>query len=119
MLRLTPVCQALWAYPKPTRSTGGFFSVFLIRSSRAASVAQEILGLAFKGILVSDRYSAYTWVDAMKRQLCWAHLIRDILKISQRGGADEKIGADLLWQIKRMFQWWHRLRKGNISGTRK
>ncbi|MBF0350385.1 MAG: transposase [SAR324 cluster bacterium] len=39
-------------------------------------------------MLVSDRYSTDNWVDAMKRQLCWAHLIRDILKISQRGGTD-------------------------------
>ena len=42
-------------------------ALFLIRASRGATVAKELLGAAFAGILVSDRWSAYTWVDAARR----------------------------------------------------
>ena len=42
----------------------------------AIPVAQALLGLEFGGILNSDRYSAYNWLDVSQRQLCWAHLSR-------------------------------------------
>jgi transposase len=48
-------------------------ALFLVRMSRGAKVAQELLGATFAGILISDRWSAYTWVDVTRRQLCWAH----------------------------------------------
>lgn len=49
-------------------------AIFLIRKSRCAEVARELLRVAFAGILVSDRWSAYAWVDVARRQLFWAHL---------------------------------------------
>jgi transposase len=49
-------------------------SFFQITLERSAQAAQALLGEAFSGILVSDRYGAYTWVDPTQRQLCWAHL---------------------------------------------
>jgi Transposase IS66 family len=48
----------------------------LIRARRSGRVAKELLGAAFAGILVSDRWSAYPWVDVARRQLCWAHRVR-------------------------------------------
>ena len=53
-----------------------YLAFFLVRASRGAKVAKELLGAAFAGILVSDRWSAYSWVDVARRQLCWAHLLR-------------------------------------------
>ncbi len=50
-----------------------FFQVMLSRSTAAA---QALLGQNFSGILNSDRYSAYNWLDVSQRQLCWAHLSR-------------------------------------------
>ena len=61
-------------------------SVFLTRFSRGAEVAKELLGETFRGFLVSDRWHAYTWLDVLRRQLCWAHLERDFTKIAERGG---------------------------------
>jgi hypothetical protein len=51
-------------------------TVFLIRGSRGSQGAKELLGTAFAGILVSDRWSGYRWVPLKHRQLCWAHPVR-------------------------------------------
>jgi len=49
-------------------------TVFVVRLSRGAHVARELLGEEFSGILVTDRSSAYNWYPVRWRQVCWAHL---------------------------------------------
>jgi transposase len=90
-------------------------TVFLVRLSRGAQVARELLGAGFRGILVTDRYSAYNWYPVRWRQLCWAHLLRDFEAIRGRGGASEEIGDALLAQAHQMFRWWHRVREGTLQ----
>jgi transposase len=51
-------------------------------------------------------------VDAARRQLCWAHLIRDFTKISERGGRSEAIANSVLEYAKEMFTLWHMVREG-------
>jgi hypothetical protein len=63
-------------------------TVFLQGLSRSAAAAIELLGNAFGGILVSDRFSAYNHLPVMQRQLCWAHLIRDLTAIAERPGVN-------------------------------
>lgn len=70
-------------------------------------------GLA--GILVSDRYAAYGWVAAQRRQVCWAHLVRDFTRMAERGGAAGAIGEELLAHTKTMFGFWYRVRDGTLS----
>ena len=77
--------------------------------------AKELFGEFFSGILVLDRFSAYNWVDTARRQFCWAHLIRDIIKISLRSGLDQKTGENLLAHIKWMFLLWYEVRDGTLS----
>ena len=50
--------------------------------ARSSAAAQALLGQDFSGILNSDRYNAYNWLDVSQRQLCWAHLKREFTKIS-------------------------------------
>lgn len=90
-------------------------TVFLVRCSRGAAAAKELLGAAFLGLLVSDRWSAYTWVDALRRQLCWAHLIRDMTKISERAGKAGELGNRLLEFVQKMFHLWHEFRGGTLN----
>jgi transposase len=90
-------------------------TVFLVRLSRGGQVARELLGEGFRGILVTDRYSAYNWYPVRWRQLCWAHLLRDFEAIRGRGGASEEIGDALLGQAHQMFGWWHRVREGTLQ----
>ena len=51
-------------------------TVFIVRLSRGGKVVQELLGERFCGVLVTDRWSAYTWYPTRWRQVCWAHLLR-------------------------------------------
>ncbi len=57
-----------WLWVLATQSV----KVFSIALSRAQATAKELLGETFKGILISDRYSAYNWLDVRQRQICWA-----------------------------------------------
>ena len=51
--------------------------------------AEKLLGL-FAGILVSDRHGAYGTHPSDQRQLCWAHIIRNLERIAgYRGDAGE------------------------------
>jgi len=92
-----------------------FVSVFAIRFSRGSAVAKEMLGEAFRGFLVSDRWGAYNWVDVLRRQLCWAHLIRDFTKIAERPGRSAVIGNAILDYAERMFELWYRVRDGPMK----
>jgi transposase len=90
-------------------------AVFAIRASRGASVIKGMLGAGFKGILCTDRWSAYTWMAAVCRQLCWAHLMRDFKKIAERSGESGRIGDQLLDVGYRMFHYWEKVRQGKLS----
>jgi transposase len=90
-------------------------TVFVVRLSRGGHVARGLLGEAFSGILVTDRYSAYNWYPVRWRQLCWAHLQRDFEAMRGRGGRSEEIGDALLAQAHQMFTWWHRVREGTLQ----
>jgi len=89
-------------------------TVFMVHTRRTADAAREILGRA-QGVLVSDRHGAYNWWPDAKHQFCWAHLIRDFVKIAERGHDSERIGNALLAETERMFSWWHRVRDGTLA----
>lgn len=95
--------------------TTSLVTVFQIAKSRGEKVAREMLGDGFQGVLGADRWSAYNFVDALKRQLCWSHLIRDFQGFVDRGGKGARIGEKLLRQTDLMFAWWHRARDGTVS----
>ena len=80
-------------------------AVFSILPSRARYVILDLIGQAPKGVVVSDRYAAYAYIDAGRRQVCWAHLIRDFTRIAQRPGSAGRIGRRLLGLGYLMFRW--------------
>jgi len=89
-------------------------TVFQIHLSRSQAAAKELLG-GFAGYLVTDRWSGYGWWPLQRRQLCWAHLIREFHKMAERGGPSQAIGEGLLQQARRLFQLWHRVRDGTMT----
>jgi transposase len=103
--------QRAWLWTAVTE----WVSVFVVRASRGGKVAQELLGERFWGWLVTDRWSAYTWYPPWRRQVCWAHLLRDIEAMIERGGRSGEIGEALQVQARQMFQWWHRVREGTLA----
>jgi transposase len=106
--------QRAWLW---TAVTAGV-TVFVVRLSRSSKVAQELLGERFWGWLVTDRWSAYSWYPTWRRQLCWAHLLRDIEAMIARGGQSREIGEALQAQAHQMFHWWHRVRDGTLAHAR-
>ena len=89
--------------------------VFHVALHRSQQVSKELIGEGFKGIVHSDRYSAYNWLPVEQRQVCWAHLKRDLTKISERSGVSKDYGEALLSYQRRLFRWWHRVRDGTMS----
>lgn len=96
------VASALWV------------TVFLIHRNRSRK-AFEALVRGFDGVLQTDRWNAYAAWSVWKRQLCWAHLIRDFRAFVDFGGADAQIGQSLLVQVEAMFRGWGRVRDGTMS----
>jgi transposase len=89
-------------------------TVFLQGLSRSSAAAMELLG-AFAGnrcaedcvYVVSDRFSAYNHLPVQQRQMCWAHLIRDLTAMAERTGASGEIGLELLGFQQQLFEQWH------------
>ena len=44
-------------------------------------------------------------MDAHKRQICWAHLIRDFRRIAERAGLARQVGRGLLGAAYVLFRW--------------
>jgi transposase len=80
-------------------------AVFNILPSRARYVIQDLIGQAPQGVVVSDRYAAYAYIAADRRQVCWAHLLRDFNRIGQRAGLAGRIGRRLPALGYVMFRW--------------
>jgi transposase len=96
----------LWAVVTP------LFTVFTIAKNRSGDVARALLGSEDGQVVGSDRFSAYDWILARWRQVCWAHLRRDFQAMVDRGGAGETTGRRLLSLSNRSFRHWHRVRDG-------
>jgi len=99
----------MWLWTAVTKN----FTLFRIADSRKADVAKEILGENFQGIASSDRYGGYDWIE--RRQLCWAHLLRDFESMIDAGGKAKRIGWRLKKSGQEMFHHWHRYRDGKIK----
>jgi len=99
----------LWVMVTPLVS---YFAVFLSRSSL---VCQQLLGETFTGIIGSDRFSAYHHLSLASRQVCWAHLKRDLTQIAERKGVAGDLGQALLEQQRLLFEQWYRVRDGTLS----
>ena len=88
---------------------------FEIALTRCTQAAKSLLGENFGGVLISDRYSSYNWIDIQRRQVCWAHLRREFIKISERPGVSAQLGTTLVKQQDKLFELWHRVRDGTIN----
>lgn len=82
-------------------------AVFRIAADRHEREARALLGEDFPGIACSDRWWAYGYLDVERRQLCWAHLVRDFTAHSEGISAHQKaFGAAGLEIAGRLFAAW-------------
>jgi transposase len=81
-------------------------AIFRIAADRHEREAKALLGELFAGIACSDRWWAYNYLDAGRRQLCWAHLVRDFTAHGEGLGAEKQFGQAGLQIARRLFVAW-------------
>ena len=81
-------------------------AVFRIAAGRHASESRMLLGERFAGIVCSDRWRGYDYLDPSRRQLCWAHLRRDFTAHSEGMGEQQRFGNDGLRIAHELFAAW-------------
>jgi transposase len=67
---------------------------FRIDQTRARSAAKTLLG-DFDGLLISDRYSVYDFIDPSRRQACLSHLARTFQAFAERDGPAARHGKKI------------------------
>ena len=108
----------LWAFVTST------FAFFTIQATRSSHVIRTVLGDAFDGIIISDRFSAYLKYHKDRArgllQLCWAHIIRDVKALStETAYASTKPFSILMRQrIGAVFRVWYARKYNTISRER-
>src|SRR5438034_1303160 len=81
-------------------------AVFRIAAGRHAVEARTLLGERFAGIVCSDRWRGYDYLDPSRRQLCWAHLLRDFTAHSEGMAEQKQFGDDGLQIAHDLFNAW-------------
>jgi transposase len=87
-------------------------SCFRIESGRSQVALRRLLGDGYRGLVHSDRGSAYHLLPSAQRQLCWAHLVRNLQGlIDQQHSQSPRAGA-MLQLAHQLFAAWHWYRSG-------
>jgi transposase len=98
----------LWTFVAKT------FTVFAVRTSRAATILDDLLTDRFAGIVNCDRAKMY-W-QCGRLQWCWAHLKRDFQALADSDDRQVKrLGQELLRPTGELFSAWARYRDGTLS----
>jgi transposase len=90
-------------------------AAFVVHARRSLAGLQALLGEVIAGIVVSDRWTVYEVLPEGRRQLCWAHLIRDFHALAERTGISRRIGENLLALSAVLFEYWPKVRDGTHS----
>lgn len=78
-------------------------ALFQLSDRRDRDSAKALLGDDPDGVIVSDRYAVYLFIDDSRRQLCLAHVLRDFIALGERGGAPGRLGRKLSRQLTDVF----------------
>ena len=81
-------------------------AVFRIAAGRHGFEARTLLGEHFAGIVCSDRWGGYDYLDPSQRQLCWAHLLRDFTAHSEGMAEQKQFGSNGLQIARHLFAAW-------------
>ncbi|MGH2929643.1 MAG: IS66 family transposase [Solirubrobacteraceae bacterium] len=82
--------QRIWLWAALSASA----CCFRIDQTRARSAAKTLLG-DFEGLLISDRYAVYDFIDPSRRQACLSHLARTFQAFAERDGPAGRHGKTI------------------------
>jgi transposase len=101
-----------WRQAGERRTLWGAFSdrhaAFHIAADRHERELPELLGERFAGIVSSDRWWAYDRLDPARRQVCWAHLVRDFRRHAEGLSHQQRFGERGLAICRELFAAWNR-----------
>lgn len=81
-------------------------AAFHIAADRHERELPELIGEGFAGIVSSDRWWAYDRLDPARRQVCWAHLLRDFRRHSEGLAEQARFGEAGLEICRELFDAW-------------
>jgi transposase len=87
-------------------------AAFVVHGRRRLAGLQTLLGHVIVGIVISDRCKVYEVLPDGRRQLCWAHRIRDFRTLSEPTETSRRLGENLLALSAVLFEYWPRVRDG-------
>jgi transposase len=87
-------------------------TLFVVAKNRSAAVLATVLGETFDGVVSSDRYKAYLSIPIERRQVCWAHLKRNLMAFAERGGEIGDRGTETVGVVEKGFAAWYRYKDG-------
>lgn len=90
-------------------------SCFMVHYSRGQQAAKKLLGDNLPGIVVTDQYAGYHYIDQGKRQLCWAHILRNVMALAESWGMNAIIGQQLATAVQLLFRTQHRFDNQQIT----
>jgi hypothetical protein len=94
-------------------------TVFQVQTARTQAAAQVIIDESESGVVTTDRYPGYNFLQGWRRQFALAHLKRDFTAMAEREEAESKeIGEKLLAETKEMFELFNKVRDGTLPHSR-
>ena len=87
----------------------------VVATNCSAAVLTTLLGETFAGVVTSDRYRAYLSIPVERRQICWAHLQRNLIAFAERGGPIGDWGKETVALVAKVFAAWHRFKHGDLD----
>ena len=90
-------------------------SVFMTHYSRGQGAAKKLLGDDVSFVTVTDQYAGYHFIDAKQRQLCWAHILRNVMAIAESWGSNQAVGQRLVGLVNILFRTRHRFEQGLLT----
>jgi transposase len=87
-------------------------SCFRIESGRSQVALRRLLGDGYRGLVHSDRGSAYHLLPSAQRQLCWAHLVRNLQGLIDQQHSESPRAGGMLQLAHQLFAAWRWYRNG-------
>jgi transposase len=92
--------RALWTATTPEAA------LFVIAEHCNREQFNALIGTAYPGIVISDRWNGYSHLDPNRRQVCWSHIRRDFRRHAD-GLAEQKTFGEAGFQLTgRVFASW-------------
>lgn len=96
-------------------AVGSVAALFLLTYGRGKKQLRGLLGETFVGLVTSDRFTAYNSLPTERRQLCWAHIARNLRGQAEAAGPWQEEAAALLSLAEEVLVVWAKYREGELS----